>query len=394
LYRHLNYRNTFLDHITAHIQPAKMPIKNYGVWKATPTSFRAERNAEDPRSPHGYLNFKDGVSTKSLSSAINVKSTSSDSRLVYWLMQDVKHALRGKLAALDMGWHDVQRGDRGPPDGVALDLLRSGIVEVGAGRLLPHDVPGGGNDIVDFLEPFFMNAIQKAATVYLYGEQYSGRDGVHDVHMNQGSSGGFSSQNGVYQDGGILLEYPDGHWEAFLIAFASQAVKTNDKTGNAEGPEFGEFLDKPGSEQPPSQQPGGGDDDDGSAEPAPGSGGGDGGNGGGQAVFIEAALVNPDGPDGGDNAEVVYLVNPGPEKVLLEGWKLENHMGMSGSLPAGSWLAAKGGKQGFTVAGVPLSNKGGSIRLRDAEGRAVDEVEYTKKQASQSGQLVYFKGRR
>ena len=369
-----------------------MPIKDYGVWKATPTSFQAERAVDDPNSPHGHLNFKDGVSSKPLSSAINVKSISADSRLVYWLVQNLEHPLTSKLETLKLGWHDIERDDRGPPTGIALDLLRSGIVKVENGRLLPHDVPGEQNDIVDFLDPFFQNAIQKKATVYLYGEQYSGHDGVHDVHMNQGSTGKFSNQNGIYQDGGILLEFPDGHWEAFFIAFASQAVKTNDKTGHADGPLFGEYLESPGNPLPPDGKPG--DDDGAPAEPAPQEpDGGDSGNDGqtGSTVSIEAALINPDGPDGGDNPELVYLVNSGTSPVSLNGWTLENHMGMSGSFPVGSELAGKGAKQAYEVAKVPLSNKGGSIRLKDPSQRVVDEVHYTREQASRSGKLVYFK---
>ncbi|KAI9147987.1 hypothetical protein HJFPF1_11808 [Paramyrothecium foliicola] len=364
-----------------------MPIKNYGVWKATPTSFTAERSDRDPISPHGHLKFKDGVSSRPLSSAINVKSISEDSRLVYWLVQDLDHPLKDKLSALEFGWHDIAKDDRGPPDGIALDYLRSGIVQVESGRLLPHDVPGDQNDIVDFLLPFFDKAIQKGATVYLYGEQYSREDGVHDIHMNQGSGGRFRNQNGIYQDGGVLLEFPDGHWEAFFIAFASQAVKT-DERGHGAGPVFGEFLDAP-------------------ANPAPGDGGNDRpteprpdvpdregnghGEGTGSGVSIEAALVNPDGPDGDPNPELVFLVNSGQSTVSLKGWTIGNHMGASTTLPARSKLAARGAKERFESTGVALSNRGGSITLKSADGSVVDEVRYTREQASRSGKLVYFK---
>jgi uncharacterized protein YukJ len=219
-----------------------MPIDNYGVWKATPTSFRAQRHFDDPRSPHGYLQFKDDLSRMRLEAAINVKSISADSRLVYWLVQDLDHPLTNQLKALGFGWHSIGKDETGLPGGLALDYLRSGIVEVTNGRLLPHDVPGDQNDIVDLLEPFFKTAIEKKATVYLYGEQFDGKDGVHDVHMNQGNTGRFKSQNGILQDGGVLVEFDDGHWEALLLAFASQASKT-DNEGNANGPRFAELLE-------------------------------------------------------------------------------------------------------------------------------------------------------
>lgn len=50
--------------------------------------------------------------------------------------------------------------------------------------------------------------------------------------MNQGSAPWFD--NGVGQDGGILLDFEDDdHWDGLFIAFASQKVPTDDDTGVA-----------------------------------------------------------------------------------------------------------------------------------------------------------------
>ncbi|MBP2632525.1 MAG: hypothetical protein H6Q70_3153 [Firmicutes bacterium] len=56
--------------------------------------------------------------------------------------------------------------------------------------------------------------------------------------MNQGSIGPYKDSNGVYQDGCILLEYPDNHWEAVFLAFQSQTWDTNNETGNLESESF------------------------------------------------------------------------------------------------------------------------------------------------------------
>ncbi|VUC26758.1 unnamed protein product [Clonostachys rosea] len=355
-----------------------MPLKDYGVWKATPTSFTVERSDKDARSPHGYLKFKDGVSTKKLSSAINVKSISSDSRLVYWLIQDFKHPLTAKLKSLSFGFHRLSKDQRD----IALDILRSGVVNVQDGSVVPHDLPGDKNDIVDFIQPFFDNAIKKQATVYIYGEQYSGKDGLHDVHMNQGSDGNFRSSNGIYQDGSAIVEYADGHWEAFFIAFASQTAQTDDK-GQPKGPTLGKLLEK-------KSQPGGNDSlEDDIQEPnenieAPS-------RPSNAAVAIAAAIVNPDGPDGGENLEVVHVVNNGPSLVSLKGWTIENKAGNSFAIPEATVLKVQGDKEGFNVKNTPLSNKGGTIILKNAEKQVVDRVTYTKDQASKSGSLVYFR---
>jgi uncharacterized protein YukJ len=354
-----------------NFQPIIMPINDYGVWKATPTKFTAQGADEDPTSPHGHVIFTDGVSSKKLSAAINIKSLSADTRLVYWLLPDFQHPLRQHLEKLPRGWTDIQREDQD----LSLDLLRSGVVDVKAGRLLPHDLPGSLNDIIDYLVPFFDAAIRSKATIYLYGEQFRSKDGVHDIHMNQGSDGGFRKYNGIYQDGGIVLEFPDGHWEAFFIAFASQTVKTTND-GHPDGPTFAELLH--GTVAPP---PVGGDDStDVDDEPTTAT----------PIVSIQAALVNPDGPDGGENPELVYLISDSASPVYLKGWTIANHLGMSGPLPDDAQLEAVGAKKSFEVVGVPLSNKGGSIILKSADGRVVHQVEYSKEQASRSGQLLYF----
>jgi uncharacterized protein YukJ len=47
--------------------------------------------------------------------------------------------------------------------------------------------------------------------------------------MNQGSPG---FDNGVGQDGAFLLRFPDEHWEAVFLAFASQRIPTDDTSGD------------------------------------------------------------------------------------------------------------------------------------------------------------------
>jgi hypothetical protein len=62
-----------------------MGIPKYGVWVAHPTHYKVESEKQDPKSPHIYLYFTDGTSTKQYQAAINVKSTDKDTRLVFWL---------------------------------------------------------------------------------------------------------------------------------------------------------------------------------------------------------------------------------------------------------------------------------------------------------------------
>jgi uncharacterized protein YukJ len=79
-----------------------------------------------------------------------------------------------------------------------------------------------------------------SAYVYIFGRTYRGGDlGIHDVHMNQGSSGAFvndgrddrNDHNDVWQDGAVLVDLGDDRWAGYFTAFTQQSVPT-DKLGN------------------------------------------------------------------------------------------------------------------------------------------------------------------
>src|SRR6185503_559346 len=68
-------------------------------------------------------------------------------------------------------------------------------------------------------------------------------NGIHDIHMNQGNVGQFTSDDGVWQDGALMIHVPatlaaDGstlspeQWVAVFLAFQSQAWHTDDVTGH------------------------------------------------------------------------------------------------------------------------------------------------------------------
>ncbi|PYE52064.1 DUF2278 family protein [Deinococcus yavapaiensis] len=73
-----------------------------------------------------------------------------------------------------------------------------------------------------------------AARVFVFGERFAnpgGAQGVHDIHQNQGDPAGsrWWASNGIWQDGGIVVERTDGRLSAFLSRFATQATRTDDQ---------------------------------------------------------------------------------------------------------------------------------------------------------------------
>ncbi|CAI7667520.1 unnamed protein product [Penicillium pancosmium] len=202
-----------------------MPIPHYGVWVGRPTRYTAQRAREDSKSPHIHLKFTDG-SPREFEAAINVKSIDKDSRLVFWLMDNLPHSITEQFSNLDEGFHLAQSSSvrRQESDLQGLDFIRTDdLVNIKSGLVLQHDLPGENNDILDKMEPILQKAIDNSATSYIFGSSFG--SGIHDVHMNQGSLPRFD--NGIYEDGALLFQYDDGHWEAVFLAFASQRIPTN-----------------------------------------------------------------------------------------------------------------------------------------------------------------------
>lgn len=210
-----------------------MPIDKYGVWVATPVSVSAERAEQDPDSPHIHLFYDDGSGgnfDNTRRASINVKSGSKISELVFWLIQNYRHPIVEELRGLKMGFHRIPS----LPGGTALDYIRGNLIDLSTGRILPHDLSGPRDDIIDFVMPELQAAINRNATIYLFGEPYSDMQGIHDIHMNQGSQAQFQKYNGVWQDGGIMIYFPDeDRFSAIFLAFASQAAHTNEETGHS-----------------------------------------------------------------------------------------------------------------------------------------------------------------
>lgn len=94
-----------------------------------------------------------------------------------------------------------------------------------------------GVQALDALESMFQSsssAPERTLTrVYLFGAPYTGQsqgspDGVHDVHCNQGDPPGpFQHLDGIWQDGGVITQYQDGHLEGFFVMFTTQTLTTD-----------------------------------------------------------------------------------------------------------------------------------------------------------------------
>ncbi|GIF20825.1 hypothetical protein Ate02nite_35550 [Paractinoplanes tereljensis] len=337
-----------------------MPIKRYGVLRAAVI----DRRIETSDTPHYQIHLRAaGVDYRA---AVNVRSQQRPPELLYVGVDNFAHPILAQLRGLPDGFTELG----GQAGGPALDYIRSNLFQRETMRPVPTAAPGPENDLGDFLDHYVRRALGNAeARAFVFGQawgpepttpdkvfHFSPGNGVHDVHMNQGNSGRFAGDDGVFQDGGLLLHFPDDTWVAIFLAFQSQSFHTDDTTGHPL-PE----IPSPG----PAPTPGPGEPD--------------------HLVRIVGALANPVGP--APEPESVTLLNTSPSEIDLTDWALVDRAGnrhpLSGRLPAGDTLRVG-------TAPLQLGNRGGTITLLDARGLKVDGVAYTADQSTREGWTITF----
>ncbi|WP_328467582.1 DUF2278 family protein [Actinoplanes sp. NBC_00393] len=336
-----------------------MPLKRYGVLRAAVI----DRRIETTDTPHYQIQLRAaGVDYRA---AVNVRSQQSPPDLLYLGVSRFVHPVTDKLRGLPDGFNELESRS----GGAALDYIRGNLFQRDQMRPVPTSAPGPENDLGDFLDHFVRRAIgDSEARSYVFGEAWGPEqkadkifnfrpgNGIHDVHMNQGNAGRFAGDNGVHQDGALLLHFPaTDDWVAIFLAFQSQVWHTDDITGHP---------------LPDVSRPG----------PTPGPSEPD------HLVRIVAALVNPRGP--APEPESVTLLNASPDDLDLTGWSLIDAAGarleLSGHLPSGATLQLR------TSPPLTLSNRGGALTLLNAAGLKVDGVAYTAGQASREGWTITF----
>ena len=332
-----------------------MSITGYGVLVGRVMAGKAEPGQQ---TPHYQVQVRAaGVDYRI---AVNVRSAQNPPDLLYVADETFTHPLLAGLVGFADGFTAIpsRTGE------LALDYIRGNLFDRAAMRPLPANAPGPDNDLSDRIEHFISRAeADPDARVYAFGQRWGPEtsvpdkifgftpgNGVHDIHMNQGNSGRFVSDDGVWQDGGLLLHFPNqAQWVGIFLAFQSQSWHTDDTTGHT----------LPANGQPVSDP----------------------------QLKIIGALVNPFGP--APEAETVTLLNASPHDIDLDGWavldQLKQRMVLAPqTLPAGATTRIN------VQPPLQLGNKGGLITLQDPAGLKVDGVAYTQDQAAREGWTITF----
>jgi uncharacterized protein YukJ len=347
-----------------------MPLKHYGILKGKAIEVRLGAG----QNPHYQVYIVDETTDYRI--AMNVQSQLLPSELEYLIDDRFNHPITTLLQEMPLGFTKVSS----KPGTSALDYIRGNLFDRTQMRPLPFNLPGLDNDLNEKIDSVMQRAVaDEEAVVYAFGERWGPENnkkdkyfgflpgnGIHDIHMNQGNSGNFVGDDGVWQDGGVMVHFPaQNQWIAIFLKFQSQAWHTDDKKGHTIGEQ--EPIVTPVVPIPTGPPP------------LPTSGDPQG------LVRIVGALVNSvKSPE----VEMVTLLNSSPREINLQGWALldgqKNRQKLAGNLKAGEARAIRVEKP------VALSNKGGIISVLDETGLKVDGVSYTKAQASNPGWTIVF----
>ena len=217
-----------------------MALNRYGVLKGTVTGHK--RDADDDH----YQILVTAAKTMHRI-AVNVKSSAPNapSTLLFLAKTSLPKDVVKGLKALALGYTKLSAEAKG----LALDYVRDKWFKPGAMKEVPPDKPGRDNDLKDKVERAVVDAVrQEGSLIYAFGEKWGPENktkdkyfkflpgnGMHDIHMNQGSSGKYKKYNGIYQDGALVFVYPNGKLLALFLAFQSQTFDT-DEDGNPRQP--------------------------------------------------------------------------------------------------------------------------------------------------------------
>ncbi len=179
-----------------------------------------------------HLHFGIDVHGVNWDIAANVGTDNMSDLLKYKIVQNFRHPIVETLRAAPEGKNDLTGTDDLP----AIDFQRSGILE-GTGDWLDSDRFDGREDgqPAAALQNLLAQAYQDMSEVYVFGRFYTEGNGIHDVHMNQGSSGRYVHREGndrndhddIWQDGALMIDFGDAGWVAYFAAFTQQTVPTD-----------------------------------------------------------------------------------------------------------------------------------------------------------------------
>jgi uncharacterized protein YukJ len=211
-----------------------MTIK-YGILRARVVKL-LHHTPDDPR-PHLEVLVSAGTADYRL--AVNVRSD-DETNLLFHVEPDFQNALLTAIDALPVGLTLPASDDHR----VRLDYQRGDLFDTSDMKNVAPKAIGDPNQLDDLVSAALNAAMAtEGGEVFAFGNPWRPENkpdeyfhfrpgqGVHDLHMNQGSPAPHAGDDGVWQDGGLFVRIPGAPTQAFFFAFQSQVWTTDDITG-------------------------------------------------------------------------------------------------------------------------------------------------------------------
>ncbi|MDQ3741719.1 MAG: YukJ family protein [Actinomycetota bacterium] len=212
-----------------------MPLDRYGVLVGTLASH--QRDQPDTQGDWYHVNLRVDAPAGNYRCAVDVDSHQSATG-VQWKVLKAAASSFGPVGDLSPGYHELHRSQAAG----ALDLIRHPAL-TGWRRPLLGPVwwplqklrallaarawrSGSNLEAATALESILV--LQRRILVWGEPFTHSGL-GMHNIHQNQGDPAGSQwwDENGIWQDGGVMLLRPDGALDVFVSKFSSQASRTD-----------------------------------------------------------------------------------------------------------------------------------------------------------------------
>ncbi|HBF40123.1 MAG TPA: DUF2278 domain-containing protein [Firmicutes bacterium] len=334
-----------------------MPLQSYAVLKCRVLEGQEGQNG----SPHYQIHGADPNNTH-YRIAVNIHSQAEPSELLYYCDEHFEHPIIQKMSALDDGLTLLNSTS----NSAALDYIRGNLFDRRQMKILPAELPGADNDLNEQIGKYIRWALtMNDALIYAFGAAWGPEEqadsyfdftpgrGIHDVHMNQGNSGKWATDNGPWQDGGLFFHFPSiDRWVAIFLAFQSQSFVTVAETGEPVGNNV----------------------------PAPQR----------DTIRILTALVHPSNK----GRETVTLINTTNHKIDITDWVLTDNLNFKrvlyGEIRPGEFLTIPLMSKNAGSHGHEFAKEGGIISLLEPNGLKIHGVSYTEKDYQQEDCTLTF----
>jgi hypothetical protein len=213
-----------------------MSLPNYGVLIGTFNRFEQEPPNNYGKWFHGFVFVN--ANQKIYRCAVDVNKP--DGGFQYMTL-DLLPSLFTQISSLQDGYHELTRDSTSG----AIDYVRSPLLNQSEGCLLAiYSLIArifGGKERKDlWIEntgetalTLLNNLVSGSSRVYVFGAPFHNvnpiEDGMHDVHMNQGDPpGNFRALDGIWQDGCVIVQLPEGALRGYFGKFVTQSLNTDD----------------------------------------------------------------------------------------------------------------------------------------------------------------------